>query len=55
MEFCTYEKKGHVAYVTITRFLSAGRGYRDRAPSETRFKRERERRVFPLWAEREPR
>ncbi|MCA9166670.1 MAG: hypothetical protein KDB23_03340, partial [Planctomycetales bacterium] len=43
------------AYVTITHFLSAGRGYRDRAPSETRFKRERERRVFPLWAEREPR
>ncbi len=37
------------AYVTLTRYLSRGRGYRDHHPSQVGFRRLRERRNFPDW------
>ncbi len=42
------------AFITLTRFLSRGRGYRDHHPSEVGFRSLRERAAFPTWQFYEP-
>ena len=42
------------AFLTLTRFLSRGHGYRDHHPSEVGFRSLRERSAFPTWQFYEP-
>jgi hypothetical protein len=42
------------AFLTLTRFTSRGRGYRDQHPSETSFRGLRERMAYPTWQFFEP-
>jgi hypothetical protein len=42
------------AFLTVTRFVSRGRGYRDQHPSEVGFRSLRERAAYPTWQFFEP-